>query len=60
MDTSNFSVQFDLSNSGLIQTIESQLVPTQAEKLMSIKAEIYKLNVYGEFCDLVANECGSL
>ena len=60
MDTSNFSVQFDLSNSGLIQTIESQLVPTQAEKLMSIKAEIYKLNVYGEFYNLVANECGSL
>jgi hypothetical protein len=49
MDVSNFSVQLDPVGSGLIQTIETQLVPTQAEKAMSIKAEIYKLNVYGEF-----------
>ena len=48
MDTPNFSIQFDPASAGLIRTIESQLVPTQAEKEMSIKAEIYKLNVYGE------------
>ena len=49
MDVSNFVVQFDPLSAGLIRTIESQLVPTRAEKERSIRAEIYKLNVYGEF-----------
>ena len=48
MDISNFCAHFDPVGAGLIRTIETQLVPTQAEKEMSIKAEIYKLNVYGE------------
>ena len=60
MDTQNFSVQLDPVGSGLIQTIESQLAPTQAKKPMSIKAEIYKLNVYGGFDSLVTDECGPL
>ena len=48
MDASSFSAPFDPVSAGLIRTIESQLVPTQAKKEMSIKAEIYKLNLYGE------------
>ena len=44
----------------LIQTIESQLVPTQAKYAMSIRAEVYKLNVYGEFSFLIPGGCGSL
>ena len=59
MDVSNFSVQFDPTSSGLIQIIESQLVPTQAEKTMSIKAEVYKLNVYGQL-PVITDECGPL
>ena len=55
MDAQNFSVPLDPVSSGLIQTIESQLAPTQANKPMSIKAEIYKLNVYGGFVSPVSN-----
>ena len=57
MDAQNFSVQLDPVGSGLIQTIESQLAPTQAKKAMSIKAEIYKLNVYGGFASSITKEC---
>jgi hypothetical protein len=46
MDTSNFSIQFDPGASGLIQIIEDQLLQGETEK-MHIKAELYKLNVYG-------------
>lgn len=46
MDTSNFSVQLDLAGSGLIQTIEDQLLQNGTEN-MRIRAELYKLNVYG-------------
>ena len=49
IDASNFDTQFDPVSAGLIRTIEAQLVSTQAEKERSIRAEIYKLNVYGEF-----------
>jgi len=49
MDASKFSVRLDPISSGLIQAIESQLFPTQTENAMSIEAEVYKLNVYGEF-----------
>ena len=48
IDASTFSVKLDPISSGLIQTIESQLVLTQAENAMSIRAEVCKLNVYGE------------
>jgi len=58
MDASNFIPHFDPVGAGLIRTIESQLVPTQGEKERSIKAEIYKLNVYGEFDPSIADECG--
>jgi hypothetical protein len=60
MDASNFSVQLDPVSSGLIQTTESQLVPAQAGKAMPIKAEIYKLNVYGGFNSPTTHERGFL
>lgn len=60
MDAQNFSIQLDPVSSGLIQTIESQLAPTQTKKPMSIKAEIYKLNVYGGFASSITDECGPL
>ncbi|KAF9648980.1 hypothetical protein BDM02DRAFT_3269016 [Thelephora ganbajun] len=47
MDASNFSVQLDLAGSGLMTTIEDQLLQGEAEK-MRIRAELYKLNVYNE------------
>ena len=59
MDASNFSAKLDPINSGLIQAIESQLVPTQAEDAMSIKSEIYKLNVYGKSGSPITGEQGS-
>jgi hypothetical protein len=48
MDASNFAVQFDPARAGLIKTIEEQLLWSQRDE-MSISAEIYKLNVYGDF-----------
>jgi hypothetical protein len=46
MDASKFSIQLDLAGAGLIQTIEDQLLQSGTEN-MHIKAELYKLNVYG-------------
>ena len=46
MDASNFSVQLDLASSGLMRTIEDQLLQSETEK-MYIRAELRKLNVYG-------------
>jgi len=47
MDASDFAVQFDPVRVGLIKIIEEQLLHSQ-QKEMSINAEIYKLNVYGD------------
>ena len=49
MDASDFSIQLDLAGSGLIRTIEDQLLQGETEN-MHIKAELYKLNVYGNSC----------
>ena len=46
MDAADFAVQFDPAVSGLIKTIEGNLLQGQTEN-MSIRPEIYKLNVYG-------------
>jgi len=46
MDASNFAVKLDLVYSGLIKTIEDQLLQSETEN-KHIKAELYKLNVYG-------------
>ena len=48
MDASNFVVQFDLAGSGLMRTIEDQLLQSETENKY-IRAELYKLNVYGDF-----------
>jgi len=47
MDAADFAVQFDPTASSLIKTIEGSLLQAQTEK-MSIRPEIYKLNVYGD------------
>jgi hypothetical protein len=49
MDASDFATQLDIAGSGLIRTIEDQLLQGETEN-MHIKAELYKLNVYGDFC----------
>ena len=49
MDASNFSVQLDLAGSGLIKTIEGQLLQSEVDH-KHIRAELYKLNVYGKSC----------
>jgi len=46
MDAVDFAVQFDPTVSSLIKTIEENLLQGETEK-MSIRPEIYKLNVYG-------------
>ena len=46
MDPIDFSVQFNPTLSGLIKTIEENLLQGQIEK-NSVRPEIYKLNVYG-------------
>ena len=47
MDTSNFCVQLDLTASGLMRIVEDQLLQSRTEN-KHIKAEPYKLNVYGD------------
>ena len=46
MDAANFAVQFDPTVSSLMKIVEENLLQGETEK-MSIKPEIYKLNVYG-------------
>ena len=46
MDASNFAVRLDLAGSDLIRTIEDQFFHGETEE-KRIKAELYKLNVYG-------------
>ena len=47
MDAADFSAQFDPTASGLIKTIEESLLQGQTSESMSIRPEIYKLNIYG-------------
>lgn len=47
MDASNFAIQLDLAASGLIRTIEDQLRQGATDD-MRVRAELYKLNVYGD------------
>lgn len=47
MDASHFAVQLDLVASGLIGIIEDQLLQSKTEN-KRIRAELYKLNVYGD------------
>ena len=52
MDASNFSVQLDLANTGLLKIIEDKLLQTDSEDGY-IRAELYKLNIYGKSCHVV-------
>lgn len=54
MDASNFSLQLDLAGSGLMRIIEDQLLQTETEN-KHIRAELYKLNVYGKSCREVSS-----
>ena len=47
MDADNFMVGFDAERSGLIEAVRTLLFPGEEEK-KRVKAELYKLNVYGE------------
>jgi len=47
MDASDFAIQLDLVSPGILRTLEDQLLEGETEK-MCIRAELYKLNVYGE------------
>ena len=49
MDISDFAIQLDLVGSGIIRTLEDRLLQGETEK-MCIRAELYKLNVYGDLC----------
>ena len=47
MDASDFSLQLDLVGSGLMRTVEDQLLQSKTENKY-IRAELYKLNIYGK------------
>ena len=47
MDADNFMVGFDAERSGLIEAVRTLLFPGEEEE-KRVKAELYKLNVYGE------------
>jgi len=49
MDPSSFAVQLDLVGSGLIRTLEDQLLQGETEKV-HITAQLYQLNIYGNSC----------
>ena len=47
MDATDFAVQFDPIVSSLMKIVEENLLQGETEK-MSIRPEIYKLNIYGD------------
>ena len=51
MDTSDFATKFAVvdSDSSLMNVVRSELLEGHESK-KAIKAELYKLNVYGEAC----------
>lgn len=55
MDASDFNVQLDLMGTGLVRTIEDQLLHRETEN-KCIRAELYKLNVYGN-CSREVSQC---
>jgi hypothetical protein len=46
MDVANFSATFNLADSGLVETIRSELVKGENDR-KTMNAEPYKLNVHG-------------
>jgi len=47
MDASDFSIQLDLVGSGILGALEEQLLWHGKAENKYIRAELYKLNVYG-------------
>jgi len=47
MDASDFALQLGLVGSGLMRTVEDQLLQTKTENKY-IRPELYKLNIYGK------------
>jgi len=47
MDASDFAIQLDLTGSGIMGTVEDQLLYHGKAEGKYIRAELYKLNVYG-------------
>lgn len=48
LDVEDFMLHFDAERAGLIEAARTLLFPGREEKTM-VKAELYKLNVYGKF-----------
>ena len=61
LDVENFMLGLDAERAGLIETVRTLLFPGQEEKRM-VKAELYKLNVYGttELCHRALHRCTQL
>jgi len=59
MDASDFAVQLDLTGSGIMRAVEDQLLCHGKAENKYIRAELYKLNVYGNSsCDVpVVSPC---
>lgn len=51
LDKTDFSPAFDALRAGLIKTVEEELVVPRYRKDITIRAEMYKLNVYGELVE---------
>ena len=49
MDTLDFATKFAVADSSLMDVVRSELLEGHESK-KAIKAELYKLNVYGEAC----------
>ena len=59
MDVDNFMIGFDAERSGLIEAVRTLLFPGEEEK-KRIKAELYKLNVYGAQLISLRERCSFL
>jgi hypothetical protein len=49
MDVTDFATNFTIADSSLMDAVRSELLEGH-DSNKSIKAELYKLNVYGEAC----------
>lgn len=49
LDNSDFAAMFDIGQARLVDRVRAQLL-SGSEESKSIKAELYKLNVYGMRC----------
>lgn len=49
LDASDFSIKFDPERVGLVRTVRTELVEEGRRAAYGVRAELYKLNVYGTF-----------